>query len=109
MTWLLIILLILIHSIDMELTAYYIGNNAADETFPLMSLAIEKVSIYPAIWLSRSIMYTYFWFALMNQEKKGWFYFLLLATILYWVAMADWIFQLGLAKWPFPHFMQSWN
>lgn len=101
-TWFCLIFLILIHSIDMELTRYYIGNEYERETFLPMSLSIKYFGIHVPLWMSRIIMYFYFFFALMNQDKREWFYFLVLVTIIYWTSMAGWVFQLGLVDWNLP-------
>ncbi len=53
-------------------------------------------------------MYTYFWFALVNRDKDYWFYFLILATTLYYAGMLGWLFSLGLAEWPFPTSLHSY-
>lgn len=100
-TWTFLILLIAIHSLDMELTRYYIGNNAQSETFPPMRWAIGNFGIDTALWISRAIMYPYYFMTLMNQDKRVWRYALILMTILYWTAMVPWVFQLQLLKWPF--------
>lgn len=102
MTWILILLLIIIHTVDMVLTRYYIGDNYKEESFFPMSSCINAIGIYNSIWLSRIIMYSYFFFALINQENKKWFYFLILVTILYYTSMIEWTFQLGIIKFPFP-------
>jgi hypothetical protein len=101
LTWLFLIALIFIHTIDMELTHYYI-DDGIDETFPVMQWCMNSFGIDAAIWISRAVMYVYFWLALVNQHKNGWFYFLVLATILYWTSMVGWSFQLGIFEWPFP-------
>lgn len=101
-TWACVVLMIVIHTIDMELTRYYVGNHSENESFPPMRFCIKNFGIDSAEWISRIIMYTYFWFALMNQEKKSWFYFLVLATALYWTAMIGWMFGLHLVGWPLP-------
>lgn len=104
-TGFLIFLLMFIHAIDMLLTEYYIGNKWQYEAFPPMSMCIRLFDIYVALWLSRITMYTYFFMALVNCEKTYWFYFLICITILYWTAMTPWLFQLGLATWPFPRIL----
>ena len=102
-TWFFLLLLILIHTIDMELTRYYIGDNYEIESFPPMSECIKILGIENSIWASRIIMYFYFWLTLMNQNKRRWLYFLIIVTILYWTAMIPWVFQLRILNWPFPH------
>lgn len=101
-TWVCVFLLILIHTIDMELTGYYIGNNFERESFPIMRFTIQVFGIDTALWFSRAIMYVYFFVALINRDKPKWYYFLILVTVLYWVAMIDWLFHLQLANWPLP-------
>lgn len=108
LTWFFILALIFIHTADMELTQYYIGNNAYMEGFPLMRWSIGQFGIEISVWISRVIMYAYFWLALVNRENRWWFYFLLLVTVLYWVSMIPWWFQLGLVKWPFPTSLYSY-
>jgi hypothetical protein len=94
--------LMFVHTFDMLVTEYYIGENWELETFPIMSICIKTFGIHGAVWLSRAVMYSYFFLALVNSEKKYWFYFLICADVLYWTAMIPWFFQLGLTNWPFP-------
>jgi len=101
-TWFFLLALILIHSLDMELTRYYIGSDAKSEAFPPMSWCIGKFGIEMSLWISRAIMYPFFWLALVFRKKDGWLYFLILTTILYYTAMTSWIFHLGFWKWPLP-------
>lgn len=100
--WVFITLLLSIHTLDMELTAYYVGNEYVNESFPPMRWAIGQISLYPALWLSRIIVYFYIWLTLINQNKKRWWYAIVLVTILYWTAMISWLFQLGIVEWPLP-------
>ncbi len=106
--WISLFALIFIHTADMELTKFYIGNQWQNESFPPMSYSIKHFGINLSVWGSRIIMYTYFMLTLLNQHKRGWFYFLILITILYWVSMIGWVFTLGLCSWPFPRCLQSY-
>lgn len=107
LTWVFLFALIAIHTADMELTHYYIGNDAGCETFPPMSWCISKVGIDTALWISRLIMYPYFFLALLLRKKDWSFYLLVLITILYYTSMLDWTFQLGFWKWPFVSHLQN--
>jgi len=100
LTWTCILSLIIIHETDMLLTQHYIGNQYNQETFPPMSWTIKTFGIFTAIWISRAIMYLYYWLALVFQKNRHWFYFLILVTILYYIAMIPWLFTLNLCDWP---------
>jgi hypothetical protein len=106
--WICLTLLIFIHTADMELTRYYIGNEPKNESFPPMSWAISKFGVDTSIWISRAIMYPYMFIAMLNYNKRLWKYSLVLVTILYWVAMIPWWFQLGILSWPFPKELLSY-
>jgi hypothetical protein len=84
----------------MEVTRYYIGDRYEIESFPPMRQTIKMLGIDGAVWVSRGILYTYFFFALLNHKRTSWLYFLILANALYWTAMIPWVFQLGIVKWP---------
>ena len=98
-TYLCLFLLITIHTADMLLTEQYVGNDWRSETFPLMKWAIQTYGIYGALWISRVIMYLYFWIALLTQDKKPLFYLLVIITILYYTSMIGWLFTLGYISW----------
>lgn len=100
--WILLLLLILIHTVDMELTTYYIGNQWEHETFPLMRYSIKFLGIYNAIWLSRICTYVFFFVCYLKKENSTWLFAMFLITVLYYVAMADWLINLDLVKWPLP-------
>ena len=93
-------LMIVIHTMDMELTRYYVGENWEFETFYPMSMTIKAIGIYKALWVSRIIMYLYFFYFLMNKNKKWVQYAMITTTILYWTAMAPWLFTLGVLEMP---------
>lgn len=92
--------MILIHTMDMELTRHFIGNEWQREIFYPMSMTIKNVGIYAALWVSRIIMYGYFYFFLMNQHKKWAQHMMITTTILYWAAMTPWLFTLHFLEMP---------
>lgn len=98
--WTFLLLLILIHAIDMELTTHYIGNQWEHETFPLMSLCIKQFGINVSIWMSRVACYLYF-LVCYNYRNSNYFLFsMFLLVILYYTSMVDWLFTLCLVRWP---------
>lgn len=97
LTWFFLILLTIIHTTDMILTWKYIGNQFEKETFPIMRLSIEHFGIDSSLWVSRTIMYSYFFVALMKEDNKKWLYFLIIITVLYYTAMIPWLYTLGYA------------
>jgi|SRR5581483_7716639 len=96
-----LVLLIIIHSADMLLTQYFIGNNWELESFPIMSLTIKYFGGDVALWISRVIMYSYFYLIILYKDNTYFSYFNILMTSLYWTAMIQWLFFLGLLKWSY--------
>ena len=92
--WFFLLLLIIIHTIDMELTMYYIGNQWQNETFPLMQLCIKKFGIYHSIWLSRITTYLYFLISYYYRHNNYYLFSMFLITVVYYTAMIDWLFTL---------------
>jgi len=86
----------------MELTTFHIGNQWQNETFPLMKLCIKEYGIYNAIWISRICTYLFFLVCYIYRQSDKMLYIMFLITVLYYLAMVDWIFNLGIASWPFP-------
>lgn len=101
--WTFLLLLIAIHTIDMELTIHYIGNQWENETFPLMQLCIKKFGIYHSIWLSRVVTYLYFLISYRYKYSSYYLFFMFLVTVVYYTSMFDWLFTLGLTDWPIPN------
>lgn len=99
--WTSLILLFLIHSVDMELTTHYIGNDWELEMFPPMSFCIKHFGIYASVWISRLIMYPCFFLAFKKRHSETWVLILTLSTILYYVGMTGWLFYLQIIAWPF--------
>lgn len=93
-------LLVIIHTLDMQLTRDFIGNNWEQETFLPMRLCIKYIGIYNAEWVSRIIVYTLMFFWCFNHDKKAWRYLLYIGTTLYYTAMINWLFTLELISWP---------
>jgi hypothetical protein len=95
-----VFLLLLIHTTDMWLTRYFIGNEWERESFLPMSYCIKWFGIYNAIWISRIGIYVMLFAYFLNWEKRGWHYFLIVGTLLYWATMIPWIRTLGYTNWP---------
>jgi len=91
LVWICFIALIIIHTLDMELTRVFIGNDWQNETFPPMSYCIKQFGISNAIWISRSIIYPFFLLILFNHESSKLQKILIVVTILYWVSMIQWL------------------
>ncbi len=91
-----------IHTIDMELTTYYIGNQWQSETFPLMKLCIKNFGIHNSIWLSRVSTYIFFFICYCYRERDRTIFMMFLITVIYYTAMFDWLFTLDLIEWPLP-------
>lgn len=89
-------LLIFIHTLDMELTIIYVGNEWQNETFPLMRYCIKNFGIYNAVWISRTIMYLSFYFYWIKRNNEYIQTFMVFGMILYWVSMLSWLFTLGI-------------
>lgn len=100
--WVFLIALFVIHSLDMELTTYYIGNQWNNETFPLMRLCIREFGIYNSVWLSRIATYIFFFICFKYKHYDNILFLMFLITILYYVSMVPWLFLLKLATWPLP-------
>ena len=95
-----VFLLLFIHTLDMWLTRYRIGNDWDSETFLPMSYCIKWFGIYNSIWISRICIYGSLFLYFLNWRKRGWKYFLITGTILYWVSMISWLRTLGYTDWP---------
>lgn len=93
--WISFALLIVIHTLDMEFTRVYIGNEWEREVFYPMQTCIKHFGIYPAIWISRIIMYSLFLFYWLYHENKTLQKIMVLSTILYWAAMIQWLDTFG--------------
>lgn len=100
--WMLIFFLAIIHAIDMELTNYYVGNNWESESFPIMQLSIRLFGIKISLWLSRLIVYSYFFTCFNFRNNDNCIVQLLLITVLYYTSMIGWLFSLGLFEYPLP-------
>jgi hypothetical protein len=97
---LLFILLVIIHTLDMILTWKYVGEEWWSETFLPMRICIKELGIHNALWVSRIIMYSYFWYAVNSWQSKSVQVSLLIFTLLYWTAMIPWLYTLGYVNWP---------
>jgi len=100
LVWFWIVLLIIIHTTDMELTRHYIGESWEKEGFPIMSLSIKNFGINISLWLSRIAMYSFMYFCLLYSHRYSVRIFLIMITILYWMAMLSWFFTLGIVAFP---------
>lgn len=94
-----LLLLIIIHTIDMQLTEIYIGNVWELESFPPMQYCIKKFGIYYSLWISRIIFYAFVYMLLIKMHNKYWQLFLVVTTILYYTTMVGWLFTLGILDW----------
>lgn len=99
--WALLSALIVIHAIDMELTTHHIGNQWEHETFPLMRVCIKEFGIHNAVWISRICTYVFFLICYIYRQNDKMLYIMFLITVLYYLAMVDWLFNLGIAKFPY--------
>ena len=95
-----VFLLLFIHTLDMWLTRYYIGDDWTREIFLPMSYCIKWFGIYNALWISRIIMYPLIFVYFLNWKKWSWHYFLITGTLLYWATMLPWLNTLGYVNWP---------
>ena len=95
-----VFLLLFIHTLDMWLTRYCIGNDWERETFLPMSYCIKWFGIYNSLWISRISMYSMIFLYFLNWKKWKWHYLLITGTILYWAAMLPWLDTLGYVDWP---------
>lgn len=102
LTWLSVAFLVAIHGVDMELTMVYIGDNYDMEIFPPMRWAIKYYGISGALMFSRFLTYGYLYLALLHAPDRRWSLFTLVVCLLYYTAMINWLFRLGLCEWPFP-------
>ena len=93
-------LFVIIHTVDMQLTRHYIGNDWQRETFLPMSLCIKYFGIHISLWISRLLIYPFLFLYFMNWRKRCWYYFLITSTLLYWAAMLSWLWTLGIVEWP---------
>jgi hypothetical protein len=100
--WLFLLALIGIHSVDMELTRYYIGDQWENETFPLMRICIKEFGIYNSIWISRVCTYLFFYICYVHRQNDKVIFAMFLITVLYYMGMVPWLFTLGLVDWPLP-------
>lgn len=88
--------LIVIHSIDMVLTEYYIGDDYQMESFPLMRWMIRYLGINYALWVSRFSFFGYISLFILNHDKQNWKYSLLVFTLFYYSGMLVWFPFLGI-------------
>ena len=95
-----VFLLLLIHTTDMWLTRFYIGNDWELEIFLPMRYCIKWFGIYNAIWISRISIYSWLFVYFFNWTRPCWYYFLIVSTLLYWTAMLPWLHTLGYTRWP---------
>jgi len=95
-----VFLLLFIHTLDMWLTRYCIGNDWDRESFLPMSYCIKWFGIYNSIWISRVCIYGMLFAYFLNWRKRRWKYFLVTGTILYWASMIGWLRTLGYTNWP---------
>lgn len=94
--WVFLLTLIFIHTLDMYLTMYFIGNQWENETFLPMSLCIKHFGIYNAIWISRIIMYLFFYLSFYFRDNENFVFGLFIINIVYYTAMFNWLFTLGI-------------
>jgi hypothetical protein len=99
--WFFLLALIIIHTIDMELTTFEIGNQWEYESFLPMRLCIKYFGISQAVWISRVVMYAYFALSYKYRYNNYFLFIMFLFCCLYWTSMINWIFTLGIAEWPF--------
>lgn len=99
--WLFLLGLITIHTIDMELTTFQIGNQWESESFLPMRLCIKYFGIFHAVWISRFVMYSYFIISFKYKDNDYFLFTMFLFCFLYWAAMFDWLFNLSIIEWPF--------
>ena len=92
-------LLIVIHTLDMQLTQDFVGNNWERETFPLMSYCIKWFGIFTSLWISRFTMYSLMFLYILNRNSRYWNAFLIVGTLLYWDAMTQWLWRFDILQW----------
>ena len=95
-----VFLLLFIHTLDMWLTRYEIGNEWEREIFAPMSYCIKWFGIYGGLWVSRICIYGMLFLYFLNWRKRRWKYFLITGTLLYWASMLPWLRTLGYINWP---------
>lgn len=100
--WFFLFALIAIHSIDMDLTTHYVGDQWEEETFPLMRYCIKEVGICNSIWLSRVCTYVFFFLCYVYRKKDNILFMMFLITVIYYTGMFGWVFRLDLMDWPLP-------
>ena len=99
--WFFLITLIIIHTVDMELTTYQIGDQWQNESFLPMSICIKYFGITQAVWISRVVMYSYFALSYRYRQNNYFIFIMFLLCYLYWASMIDWLFTLDILDWPF--------
>jgi hypothetical protein len=100
--WFCMFALLIIHTIDMELTSRYVEDNWQVESFPIMRALIRDMGINVAIWIAKLSMFSYFFLSYYMRLSKVWLIQLALFAVLYYTSMVNWLFVLGIFKWPFP-------
>lgn len=98
--WFCVFALVVIHTLDMELTHHYVGDNWQYETFPLMSWTLYYVGINYALWISRICTYAYLYFSILWRHRADVSWLLFVICVLYYCAMVQWLFTLGYLAWP---------
>lgn len=98
--WFWIILLVIIHTVDMELTQQYVGDDWATEAFLPMQLCIKNFGVTNALWISRIFIYLFIFLVLCMQKTREWRCLLTTITILYWMSMTTWLITLGYLHMP---------
>ena len=95
-----VFLLLFIHTLDMWLTRYEIGNEWEREIFLPMRYCIKWLGIYGGLWVSRICIYGMLFAYFLNWKKWKWHYFLITGTLLYSASMLPWLRTLGYTNWP---------
>lgn len=98
--WIFLFAIIIIHSIDMELTRYYIGDQWETETFPLMRHCIKEIGIHNALWVSRVCTCIFLFMCFLRRKEENVVFLMFLVTVIYYIGMIPWLFKLGLMDWP---------
>jgi hypothetical protein len=93
-------LLLVIHTVDMELTRHYMGHCGWREGFWPMRLCIAYFGMYAAEWISRACMYGLVLLFMRHKHRPIIRQLMLLGTTLYWAAMAQWLFDLQIFAMP---------
>jgi len=92
--------LIILQALDMELTRHYIGDNWEHECFPPMKYTIKYLGFYPAAWVARTIFYSFVLFFITFYKNPLLQRLLIVATILYYASMVQWLFTLKIISFP---------